>query len=66
MTKYKLSNTAKDDLVRIHHYGTKTFGVKQADDYFDSFFNYFDIIALRPFSFLQVLYLYLEWYKGYR
>ena len=62
MTKYKLSNVAKDDLVRIHHYGTKTFGVKQADNYFDSFFKYFDIIAQRPFSFESVDYIRL----GYR
>lgn len=31
MSKYKLSNTAKEDLIRIHHYGVKKFGVKQAD-----------------------------------
>ena len=54
MTKYKLSNAAKDDLVRIHHYGIKAFGVKQADNYFNSFFKYFDIIAQRPFSFESV------------
>jgi toxin ParE1/3/4 len=62
MTKYKLSSAAKDDLVRIHHYGMKTFGVTQADNYFDSFFNYFDIIAQRPFSFESVDYIKI----GYR
>tara|TARA_R110002049_G_scaffold133950_3_gene293358 strand:- start:97 stop:390 length:294 start_codon:yes stop_codon:yes gene_type:complete len=54
MTEYKLSNAAKDDLIRIHHYGVKKFGIIQADKYFNSFFEYFDIIAQRPFSFESV------------
>jgi toxin ParE1/3/4 len=54
MAKYKLSNAVKEDLIRIHHYGIKKFGMMQADKYFDSFFEYFDIIAQRPFSFESV------------
>ncbi len=54
MTKYKLSNVAKEDLIRIHHYGVEKFGIVQADKYFDSFFKYFDIIAQQPFSFESV------------
>lgn len=54
MAKYSLSNAAKEDLIRIHHYGIKKFGMIQADKYFDSFFEYFDIIAQRPFSFESV------------
>jgi toxin ParE1/3/4 len=54
MAKYRLSNEAKEDLIRIHHYGVKKFGVDQADKYFNSFFEYFDIIAQRPFSFESV------------
>ncbi len=54
MAEYRLSNEAKNDLIRIHHYGVKKFGVIQADKYFDSFFEYFDIIAQRPFSFESV------------
>ena len=54
MAKYKLSNTAKEDLIRIHHYGVKKFGEAQADKYFDSFFEYFEIIAKHPFSFESV------------
>jgi len=54
MTKYKLSNVAKDDLIRIHHYGVKKFGITQADKYFNLFFEYFDIISQRPFSFESV------------
>ncbi|MDD4150499.1 MAG: type II toxin-antitoxin system RelE/ParE family toxin [Bacteroidales bacterium] len=57
MDKYKLSNVAKEDLIRIHHYGIKKFGEAQADKYFESFFNYFDIIAQRPFSFEAVDYI---------
>lgn len=54
MAKYKLSNIAKEDLIRIHHYGVNKFGEKQADKYFDSFFEYFDSIAESPFSFESV------------
>lgn len=62
MAKYRLSNDAKTDLIRIHHYGVKRFGTHQADKYFESFFKYFDIIAERPFSFESVDYI----KKGYR
>ena len=55
MAKYKLTNEAKNDLIRIHHYGVKKFGMTQADKYFKSFFEYFDIIAERPFSFESVV-----------
>ncbi len=57
MAKYRLSNEAKEDLIRIHHYGVKKFGVAQADKYFDMFFEYFDIIAQQPFSFESVDYI---------
>ncbi|MFV0593400.1 MAG: type II toxin-antitoxin system RelE/ParE family toxin [Draconibacterium sp.] len=62
MAKYRLSNEAKNDLIRIHQYGVEIFGMKQADKYFDSFFEYFDIIAQRPFSFQSVDFI----KKGYR
>ncbi len=62
MAKYRLSNTAKEDLIRIHHYGVENFGIAQADKYFDSFFNYFELIAQRPFSFESVDHI----KKGYR
>jgi len=57
MTKYRLSNEAREDLIRIHQYGVKKFGETQADKYFDSFFEYFDIITQRPFSFESVDYI---------
>lgn len=51
MAKYKLSKEAKEDLIRIHHYGVSRFGLTQADKYFDQFFDYFETISERPFSF---------------
>ena len=62
MANYRISNEAKEDLIRIHHYGVKKFGMAQADKYFESFFEYFDIIAQRPFSFESVDFI----KKGYR
>lgn len=62
MAEYRLSNVAKDDLIRIHRYGVKKFGMAQADKYFDAFFEYFEIIAQRPHSFESVDYI----KKGYR
>lgn len=57
MANYKLSNVAKEDLIRIHHYGLKTFGEKIADEYFESFFYYFDLIAKQPYAFEGVDYI---------
>jgi len=62
MARYRLSNEAKADLIRIHHYGVQQFGMAQADKYYDTLFEYFDIIAQRPFSFESVDYI----KKGYR
>jgi toxin ParE1/3/4 len=62
MVEYRLSNVAKEDLIRIHHFGVEKFGIVQADKYFDSFFDYFEIIAQRPFSFESVDYI----KEGYR
>lgn len=57
MQKYKLSNTAKEDLIRIHQYGVKKFGHTQADKYFNAFFDCFLKIAERPYSFESVDYI---------
>ena len=62
MAKYKLSNEAKNDLIRIHQYGVVKFGTTQAEKYFESFFEYFDMISQRPFSFESVDYI----KEGYR
>jgi len=58
MASYKLSQVAKEDLIRIHHYGIEKFGQIQADTYFD----YFEIIAKQPFSFESIEFM----RKGYR
>jgi len=62
MAEYRLSSVAKEDLIRIHQFGVKKFGITQADKYFYSFFDYFEIIAQRPFSFESVDYI----KEGYR
>ena len=62
MTKYRLSNEAKDDLIRIHRYGVTKFGEDQAEKYFNSFFEFFDKISERPHSFESVDYI----KQGYR
>ena len=62
MPNYKISNLAKEDLIRMHKYGVEKFGTIQADKYFDSFFENFDIIAENPFYFEAVDYIKI----GYR
>lgn len=57
MAKYRLSNTAVDDLIRIYQYGLTIFVEKQADEYYNSFFDQFDAIASRPYSFEAVGYI---------
>ncbi|MBA5628600.1 type II toxin-antitoxin system RelE/ParE family toxin [Moheibacter lacus] len=54
MDKYRLSNEAKEDLIRIHQYGMQKFGMMQADKYYYSLFACFEMIAERPFSFESV------------
>jgi toxin ParE1/3/4 len=62
MSKYRLSNAAKEDLIRIHHFGVENFGMDQADKYFNTFFDYFEIIAQQPYAFESIDYI----KKGYR
>ncbi len=54
MAEYRLSNLAKEDLIRIHQYGVLQFGEAQADKYLRSLFEHFEIIAERPFAFETV------------
>jgi toxin ParE1/3/4 len=61
MAKYRLSSTAEEDLKRIHAYGTRVFGDRQADKYFMAF-SRFEEIASRPESFEDVFYI----AQGYR
>ncbi len=50
MAKYRISQSAKEDLIRIHQYGTQRFGALQADRYFEAFFKAFERIAARAFG----------------
>ncbi|TXC78350.1 type II toxin-antitoxin system RelE/ParE family toxin [Luteibaculum oceani] len=54
MAEYKLSNEAKEDLIRIYQYGCVRFGELQAEKYFNQFFEYFELIADNPNSFEAV------------
>lgn len=62
MAKYRISEVAKQDLIRIHQYGTSQFGEEQADKYFHAFFEKFNLIAERPYSFESVEFI----KSGYR
>ena len=62
MANYKISNTAKEDLIRIHQYGVYRFGEKQADKHFNAFFDSFERIAKNPFAYEGVDHI----KKGYR
>ncbi|RED96159.1 type II toxin-antitoxin system RelE/ParE family toxin [Marinoscillum furvescens] len=54
MAEYRLSETAKEDLIRIYLYGAHRFGERQAERYFHAFFDQFELIARRPFAFESV------------
>ena len=62
MELYKLSQVAKEDLIRIHQYGVKKFGETQADKYFHQFFKHFERIAANPYQFPSAHHI----RKGYR
>ena len=57
MVNFRISNQAKEDLIRIHQYGVSKFGMDQADKCFNSFFDCFEFIAQQPFSFKSVDYI---------
>jgi len=62
MGSYKLTLDAKADLQRIYHYGFFNWGEKQADKYFNAFFDCFDEIAENPDLYQPVDHI----RKGYR
>lgn len=57
MVQYKISEQAKEDLIRIHNYGAYRFGLAQADKYIESFFNHFELIAKNSDAFESVDYI---------
>jgi toxin ParE1/3/4 len=57
MPSYKLSEDTVADLKRIYQFGVSKFGMTQADKYYYSFFENFELIAQRPLSFESVDYI---------
>jgi len=48
MGKYKLSEGAQADLIRIHQHGVRVHGEAQADAYYNAFFDHFEQLAEQP------------------
>lgn len=48
MADYRISNEAKDDLIRIYRYGVIRFGEAQAEKYFSALYEQFESIAINP------------------
>ncbi len=59
---YKLSLEVKEDLRRIYFYGFKNWGEEQADKYYFTFFENFELIAKNPLMYQPVNHI----RKGYR
>ncbi|MEZ4792794.1 MAG: type II toxin-antitoxin system RelE/ParE family toxin [Gelidibacter sp.] len=51
MDSYFLSSDAKEDLRRIYYYGVISFGIIQADKYFNMMHDCFDKIESNPYLF---------------
>ncbi len=54
MGNYRLTEEAKADLIRIHHYGIRIFGENQADLYYMAFFDQFEKISDNPYQYQSV------------
>jgi len=54
MSRYRLSESAKQDLIGIARYGDEKFGVRQSDAYRDRLKKRFDLLAQRPMLFPAV------------
>ncbi len=62
MGSYKISSEAKEDIRIIYHHGVRTWGVEQADKYYNALFDRFEKIANTPYMYQSVDYI----RKGYR
>ena len=62
MARYRLSDEAQSDLYRLYEFGVRTFGLQQADSYFDGIINRFQELAHNPQLYPKVDQL----RKGYR
>jgi toxin ParE1/3/4 len=54
MGTYRLTEDAKDDLIRIYQRGLREFGEVQADAYFNAFFERFELLADQPLAYPAV------------
>ena len=54
MGTYRLSEEAKDDLIGIHQFGVREFGVARADDYFWQLVQRFEVLADTPLLYQEV------------
>ncbi|BCG62633.1 MAG: toxin ParE1/3/4 [Methyloprofundus sp.] len=49
MADFKLNKAAEEDLEHIYEYGIISFGLKQADDYYDGLIDHFHKLADNPY-----------------
>lgn len=54
MADFRISEKAREDLIRIYLYGLREFGESQADLYFENFFRCFNRISENPLAFESV------------
>jgi toxin ParE1/3/4 len=57
MNKYVLSNLAKEDLIGVYKYGCLQFGELQAEKYYLSFFDFFELLCKNPHLYESVDYV---------
>ena len=62
MSRYRLSQAAKEDLLEIALYGDQQFGAHQSDIYKNKLKTHFELLAENPYLFMSVD----EIRKGYR
>lgn len=54
MGSYRLTEDAKADLIRIYQRGLQEYGEARADDYYNAFFDRFELLSERPLSYPAV------------
>ena len=59
---YKLSEDAQADIIRIHQWGVRVHGEARADEYFNAFFDHFELLAEQPTLYPAVEHV----HEGYR
>ena len=62
MGKYRLTESAKEDLIAIAQYGDSNFGIVQSDRYRDQLKQRFSLLAEQPMLYPSVEHI----HRGYR